>query len=43
MKYIRLFEEFLGKIYNNIDTTDYDVYYQIPFKWFYDGKEFGDD
>ena len=43
MKYIRLFEEFLGKIYNNIDTTDYDVYYQIPFKWFYDGKQFGDD
>lgn len=43
MKYIRLFEEFTGKVYNNIDTSEYDVYYQIPFQWFYDGKEFGDD
>ena len=44
LKYYKLFESVENvKIYDNIDDiNDYD-YYQIPFSWFKEHKEFGDD
>lgn len=43
LKSYRIFESSTDQVYHNINNVNDYIYYQIPFAWFYENKEFGDD